>query len=113
MLSEATPSLRVRTTSRCGSRRLGIVSIYPYRAHTATGPVTGAFPGLSGDIVDPNTLTSITIRVGKGFIAKIRVYTHLKHGPGAAGNERAQAILYGGRYIYLEVFKCGDREPAQ
>ena len=35
-----------RTTSRCGSRRLGIVSTYPYRAHTAAGPVTGAFPGL-------------------------------------------------------------------
>jgi hypothetical protein len=28
-----------RTTSRCGSRRLGIVIIYPYRAHTAEEPV--------------------------------------------------------------------------
>ena len=29
-----------RTTSRCGSRRLGIVSVYPYRAHTAEESVT-------------------------------------------------------------------------
>ena len=39
------------------------------RAHTAVtaaGPDTGTFSGLSGDIVDPNTLTSI--RVGKGLI---------------------------------------------
>ena len=28
-----------RTTSRCGSRRLGIVSTYPYRAHTAAEAV--------------------------------------------------------------------------
>ena len=30
-----------RTTSRCGSKRLGIVSIYPCRAHTAEEPVGG------------------------------------------------------------------------
>ena len=54
-----------RTTSKCGSRRLGIVSTYPYRAHTAEEAVTGAFPGLSGDIVDPVRLSPN--RVGKGL----------------------------------------------
>ena len=36
MLSGATPKPQdARTTSRCGSRRLGIGSSYPYCAHTA------------------------------------------------------------------------------
>ena len=43
-----------RTTSRCGSRRLGIVSIHPYRAHTAEEPVGDGPRGRCYGPVNPN-----------------------------------------------------------
>ena len=48
--------------------------IYPYRAHTAAEAVTGAFPGLSGDIVEKGMVKhtlgtySTTLLLGGGNI---------------------------------------------
>ena len=56
MLFELIPSVSgqgARTTSRCGSRRLGIVSIYPYRAHTAKEPVGDGETALGDDATVP------------------------------------------------------------
>ena len=55
-----------RTTSRCGSRRLGIVSIYPYRAHTAEEPVGYGPRGRCYGPVNPNPLSRVRVGSGKG-----------------------------------------------
>ena len=49
-----------RTTSRCGSRRLGIVSIYPYRAHTAEEPVGDGPRGRCYGLVEKLILSDIS-----------------------------------------------------
>ena len=79
MLSGATPSLRVRAllyvyvegvASREGGLVEPIVIIYPYRAHTAAEAVTGAFPGLSGDIVEKSMVKhTLGGAGGKGLLS--------------------------------------------
>ena len=56
-----------RMTSRCGSRRLGIVSIYPYRAHTAEEPVGDGPRGRWDGPVNPNSLSAIRVGKAKGL----------------------------------------------
>ena len=53
------------TSSRCGSRRLSIVNIYPYRAHTAEEPVGDGPRGRCSGIVNPGVLSNTS--VGKGL----------------------------------------------
>ena len=54
-----------RTTSRCGSRRLGIVSIYPYCAHTAEEPVGDGPRGRCYGPVNPGNI--VCYQGGKGL----------------------------------------------
>ena len=52
-------------------RRLGIVSIYPYRAHTAEEPVGDGPRGRCYGPVNPTSLEEYTVvlfRVGKGLM---------------------------------------------
>ena len=41
-----------RSTSRCGTQSVYILSTGPYHGYGVAGPVTGAPPGLWGDIAD-------------------------------------------------------------
>ena len=45
-----------RLTSRPGPQSVCILSTYPYHGYGVAGPVTGAPPGLWGDIEDPNPI---------------------------------------------------------
>ena len=51
----------MRVTTSGGSQSLCILSTYPYHGYGVAGPVTGASPGLWGDIVgpDPNGLGQV------------------------------------------------------
>ena len=74
-----------RTTSRCGSRRLGIVSIYPYRAHTAEEPVGDGPRGRCYGPVNPVSLSAN--RVGRGLkqsliAGHLQVRVHIIRGVG-------------------------------
>ena len=42
-----------RVVSSGGSQSLCVLSTYPYHGYGVAGPVTGAPPGLWGDIEDP------------------------------------------------------------
>ena len=74
----ATPSLTgcAHYVSRCGSRRLGIVSIYPYRAHTAKEPVGDGPRGRCYGLVEKLILSDKW--VGKGLKGRSALQTASK-----------------------------------
>ena len=104
-----------RTTSRCGSRRLGIDSIYPYRAHTAEEPVDDGPRGRCYGPVNSLHLRGeaggkrVNVSALKGFQARFipreRGFFHLstvsKH-----TRQSTYRLLY---YIYNRLSSTGVR----
>ena len=54
----------MRVTTSGGSQSLCILSTYPYHGYGVAGPVTGAPPGLWGDIADPGRMAYDQLRKG-------------------------------------------------